>query len=122
MSQKTHLVEMVVKSEHLLDFHAFHDHLGRAVGKGPFLILIEPFKHIPSRLLNLIKDMDYYQNASGLHQIDSACADVADIPEQQRVTFIQDEVRDVEAGFLLDELLLKIEGCGVVFVSTVIYM
>ncbi|HEY7496456.1 MAG TPA: hypothetical protein VIH59_35815 [Candidatus Tectomicrobia bacterium] len=44
VTEEPHLVEMVVKREHLSDPEGFHDHLGGAIRKRPLLILVEPFK------------------------------------------------------------------------------
>ena|SRR6266851_5712296 len=85
-TEEPHLVEMVVKSEYLSDAKMVHNHLARAVSKGPHLILIELFKHCPSRLFKLFADMHDHQDTARSHQVNGAferhgtC--IADIVEQ----------------------------------------
>ena len=71
-TEESHLLEMMVKSEHLAEPEVVHGHLGRAIRKRPLLILIEPFKHRPGRLFQLFTDMDNDENAACPHQVNSA--------------------------------------------------
>jgi hypothetical protein len=63
-----------------------HNHLARAVSKGPHLILVESFKHWPSRLCKLCADMPDHQDTARSHQVKRAFehhgTGIADVVEQ----------------------------------------
>src|SRR5713101_8796285 len=114
---------MVVESKYLPDAEALHHHFAGTVCKGPCLILIEPLKYLPGCTLDLLTDMDNRQDAPCPHQVDRtlechrACA--TDVVEEQGVTLVQDEIRDVEASALLGEFFLEAEGRGMVGIPAV---